>query len=95
MGYVAGLSFSAAYFESEQEQAVRDSIDGEQSEIVGLQVDGYELELKVRSTIASTSQPVIARWTEKLRKVGRLEKFLSSLHLSGQTIRSVITLVLV
>ena len=41
-----GLSFSAAYFESEQEQAVRDSIDGEQSEIVGLQVDGYELELK-------------------------------------------------
>ena len=41
-----GLSFSAAYFDSEQEQAVRDSIDGEQSEIVGLQVDGYELELK-------------------------------------------------
>ena len=41
-----GLSFSAAYFDSEQTQAVRDNIDGEQSEIVGLKVDGYELELK-------------------------------------------------
>ena len=41
-----GLTFSAAYFESEQEQAVRDSVSGEQSEVVGLKVDGFELELK-------------------------------------------------
>lgn len=40
------LSFAAAYFDSEQTQAVRDSVTGEGSEIVGLQVDGYELELK-------------------------------------------------
>jgi len=40
------LYLTAAYFDSEQTQAVRDSVTGENSEIVGLQVDGYELELK-------------------------------------------------
>ena len=42
----ADLYFTAAYFDSEQIQAVRDSETGENSEIVGLQVDGFELELK-------------------------------------------------
>ena len=40
------LSFTISYFDSEQTQAVRDSDTGENSEIVGLQVDGIELELK-------------------------------------------------
>ena len=40
------LYFTAAYFDSEQTQAVRDSETGENSEIVGLQVDGFDLELK-------------------------------------------------
>ena len=40
------LSFTVSYFDSEQTQAVRDSDTGENSEIVGLQVDGIELELK-------------------------------------------------
>ena len=40
------LYLTAAYFDSEQTQAVRDSVTGENSEIVGLQVDGYEFELK-------------------------------------------------
>ena len=40
------IYFTAAYFDSEQTQAVRDSETGENSEIVGLQVDGFELELK-------------------------------------------------
>ena len=39
------LYLTAAYFDSEQTQAVRDSVTGENSEIVGLQVDGFELEL--------------------------------------------------
>ena len=39
------LSFTAAYFDSEQVVAVRDET-GESGEIVGLQVDGIELELK-------------------------------------------------
>ena len=46
----SSLSFSAAYFDSEQEQAVRDSVTGESSEIVGLRVDGYEFELKGQLT---------------------------------------------
>ena len=40
-----GLSFTASYFDSEQTIATRTS-DGESAEIVGLQVDGVELELK-------------------------------------------------
>ena len=40
------LSFTLSYFDSEQTQAVRDGDTGENSEIVGLQVDGFELELK-------------------------------------------------
>ena len=39
------LSFTAAYFDSEQTIATRDET-GESAEIVGLQVDGIELELK-------------------------------------------------
>ena len=39
------LSFAAAYFDSEQTIATRDA-SGEGAEIVGLQVDGLELELK-------------------------------------------------
>ena len=41
------LSFTMSYFDSEQTQAVRDSDTGEASEVVGLTVDGIELELKV------------------------------------------------
>ena len=40
------LGFTIAYFDSEQVRAVKDSISGETSEIVGLQVDGFELEVK-------------------------------------------------
>ena len=45
-----GLSFTASYFDSEQTVATRDSDTGENSEIVGLQVDGIELELKGQVT---------------------------------------------
>ena len=44
------LSFTISYFDSEQTQAVRDSDTGENAEIVGLQVDGVELELKGQVT---------------------------------------------
>jgi len=44
------LSFTMSYFDSEQTQAVRDSDTGEASEVVGLTVDGIELELKGRLT---------------------------------------------
>ena len=47
-----GLLFTAAYFDNEQTQAVRDNVTGEQGEIVGLQVDGFELELKGQLTEA-------------------------------------------
>ena len=40
------LSFTAAYFDSEQTIATRDSVSGETNEIIGLQVDGMELEIK-------------------------------------------------
>ena len=40
------LGFTIAFFDSEQVRAVRDSVSGETSEIVGLQVDGLELEVK-------------------------------------------------
>ena len=45
-----GLSFTASYFDSEQTIATRDSDTGENSEIVGLQLDGIELELKGQVT---------------------------------------------
>ena len=45
-----GLSFTASYFDSEQTIATRDNDTGENSEIVGLQVDGIELELKGQVT---------------------------------------------
>ncbi|EJW20967.1 putative TonB-dependent receptor [alpha proteobacterium IMCC14465] len=44
------LSFTMSYFDSEQTQAVRDSVTGEASEVVGLAVDGFELELKGKLT---------------------------------------------
>ena len=44
------LSFTAAYFDSEQTVATRDSVTGETNEIVGLQVDGLELEVKGKVT---------------------------------------------
>ena len=40
------LSFTAAYFDSKQTIATRDSISGEANEIIGLKVDGMELEIK-------------------------------------------------
>ena len=40
------LTFTAAYFNSEQTIATRDSVSGETNEIIGLQVDGIELEIK-------------------------------------------------
>ena len=40
------LTFTAAYFNSEQTIATRDSVSGETNEIIGLQVDGMELEIK-------------------------------------------------
>ena len=40
------LSFTAAYFDSKQTIATRDSISGETNEIIGLKVDGMELEIK-------------------------------------------------
>ena len=45
-----GLSLTAAYFDSEQTVATRDSVTGETNEIVGLQVDGLELEVKGKVT---------------------------------------------
>ena len=44
------LSFTMSYFDSEQTQAVRDSLTGEASEVLGLSVDGIELELKGQLT---------------------------------------------
>lgn len=44
--FAADLSFTAAYFQSEQTRAVRDDITGESSEIQGLEVDGFELQLQ-------------------------------------------------
>ena len=44
------LSFTMSYFDSEQTQAVRDSVTGEASEVLGLTVDGIELELKGQLT---------------------------------------------
>lgn len=44
------LSFTMSYFDSEQMQAMRDSVTGEASEVLGLSVDGIELELKGQLT---------------------------------------------
>lgn len=44
------LSFTMSYFDSEQTQAVRDSVTGEAAEVLGLSVDGIELELKGQLT---------------------------------------------
>ena len=42
------MSLTAAYFDSEQVRAARDNDTGETSEIRGLTVDGFEIELKGR-----------------------------------------------
>ena len=42
------MSFTAAYFDSEQVRAERDNDTGETSEVRGLTVSGIELELKGR-----------------------------------------------
>ena len=42
------LSVTSAYFQSQQTSAARDNATGETSEIRGLQIDGFEIELKGR-----------------------------------------------
>lgn len=42
------LSVTSAYFQSRQIRAVRDNTTGESAEIRGLQIDGFEIELKGR-----------------------------------------------
>jgi catecholate siderophore receptor len=44
------LSLAAAYFDSKQTIATKDSNTGEEGEIIGLQVDGFEIELKGKIT---------------------------------------------
>ncbi|MGC6511153.1 MAG: TonB-dependent receptor [Parvibaculales bacterium] len=44
------ITFSLSYFDSEQTRAERDSVTGEQYEIIGLQIDGFELEFKGQIT---------------------------------------------
>ena len=48
--FTPDLSLTASYFDSEQIQAVTDSETGENAEIVGMTVDGFELELKGQLT---------------------------------------------
>ena len=48
--FTPDLSLTASYFDSEQIQAVTDSDTGENAEIVGMTVDGFELELKGQLT---------------------------------------------
>mgnify|MGYP001117413113 CR=1 FL=1 len=48
--FTPNMSLTASYFDNEQTRAVRDSITGEASEIIGLQVDGFELEFKGQIT---------------------------------------------
>ncbi|MCI5043473.1 MAG: TonB-dependent receptor, partial [Aquisalinus sp.] len=40
------LSFTAAYFQNEQTRAARDNVTGENFEVRGLEVDGFELQLQ-------------------------------------------------
>lgn len=48
--FVPGMSFTAAYFQNEQVQADRDDVTGEDFEIRGLEVDGFELQLQGQVT---------------------------------------------
>ena len=48
--FTPDLSLTASFFDSEQTQAVTDSETGENSEIVGMTVEGFELELKGQVT---------------------------------------------
>ncbi|MEM6625686.1 MAG: TonB-dependent siderophore receptor, partial [Pseudomonadota bacterium] len=43
--FMPGLSFTAAYFENEQTQAARDDVTGENFEVRGLEVEGFEAQL--------------------------------------------------
>ncbi len=44
--FVPGMSFTAAYFQNEQTRADRDDITGENFEVRGLEIDGFELQLQ-------------------------------------------------
>ena len=82
-----GLMLSAAYFQNDQTQAVRDSVSGEQAEIVGLQVDGIELELKGQLT---DSLFVAAGYTNMDRATSSgasRESYQNPLYICGQTIK--------
>lgn len=48
--FIDALSLTLAAFKSEQVQAVRDSVSGENSEVIGLQVQGFEVEIKGQFT---------------------------------------------
>ena len=44
--FASALSFTAAYFQNEQISAARDDVTGENFEVRGLEIDGFELQLK-------------------------------------------------
>ena len=44
--FVPGMSFTAAYFENEQTRADRDDTTGENFEVRGLEIEGFELQLR-------------------------------------------------
>lgn len=55
-----GLSLTAAYFENEQTRTERDNLTSENFDVRGLEIDGYEIELKGQ---LSDSLSVIAGYT--------------------------------
>jgi catecholate siderophore receptor len=46
----SALSFTAAYFQNEQTRADRDNVTGEQYEIRGLEIEGFELQVQAQIT---------------------------------------------
>ncbi|MEL6666667.1 MAG: TonB-dependent siderophore receptor [Pseudomonadota bacterium] len=44
--FVPGMSFTAAYFQNEQVRADRDDLTGENFEVRGLEIDGFEMQLQ-------------------------------------------------
>ena len=44
--FVPGMSFTAAYFQNEQTRADRDDVTGENFEVRGLEIDGFEMQLQ-------------------------------------------------
>ncbi|MCG8442343.1 MAG: TonB-dependent receptor, partial [Caulobacterales bacterium] len=48
--FAPGLSFTAAYFQNEQTQAATDDVTGENFEVRGLEVDGFEAQLQGQIT---------------------------------------------